>query len=406
MVILSTTAEAGTGLFSQLLGSLTTDPSSAAAAGGKMMLCWTCPLVQGLYKALGDIANSALTVFKVQSLRLLGIGALFYILFRILSFFVGLQPISFWDAFSDFLRFFGRVLFAVVMLLFIKDIFIYLLNPLLEMSLAVAKKIQESRGFTVAVENIVSDSAKSAIPGYGAESCDSLMCDNVATQAILGQKICTQIIQIICTFNTTLVVGMAMACALIRAGATKFDNGSYVENIYHILTGGFMGAGFVLLMIRLPALYLDAIFRLAFVSILSPIYIILWVFPKTVPYAKKAWDIFLHTCVFFICLSGFVILVAKLLSYVLGSGNANQEEVIALLLNGNYDEAISRLGLFGSSLLSTVAFCFVGTRIMDMAAPLTSQLVGYVPEMGIGTLYGKFSGKLFKWATELGKGSS
>ena len=396
--MLSFTAEATIPIFNQIISSLISP--DAAVSGEKMLLCWTCPLVEGLYRGMSTVANSAMMTYGNKVFVLLGLGTLFFVLFRILSFFTALQPVGFWDAFSDFLKFFGRVLFAVVMLVFIQDIFRLVINPILELSLALATKLQELGDFSAKVTQVVSDQMTAMDTSYNS-TCDTLVCKVPAEYTILSQEVCSRILRLICTFNTTLVVGMAVSLAVIVAGATAFVKGSYQPNIYAVLAGIFMGLGFLFLVIRLPALFLDAIFRITFVFVLSPIYVVLWVFPQTVQYTKKAWDIVVYTCVLFICLSGFVILATYLLGYVFsGKDPETQELLFKYLQNGMYEEAGSLLGLQGYMVLSTLAICFVGTKIIDMAVPLTNQLVGNVPDVGISALYGKLSGKLTKWIGE------
>lgn len=397
-MLLSFAAEATIPIFNQIISSLITP--EAAVTSEKMLLCWTCPLVEGLYRGMSTVANSALGAYGNKLFALLGLGALFFVLFRILSFFTALQPVGFWDAFSEFLKFFGRVLFAVVMLIFIQDIFRLVINPILELSLALATKLQELGDFSAKVTQVVSDQMTAMDTSYNS-TCDTLVCKVPAEYTILSQEVCTRIVRLICTFNTTLVVGMSVSVAIIIAGATAFVKGSYQANIYAMLAGGFMGAGFLFLVIRVPALFLDAIFRITFVFVLSPIYVVLWVFPQTVQYTKKAWDIVVYTCVLFVCLSGFIILATYLLGYVFsGKDPETQELLFKYLQNGMYEEAGSLLGFQGYMLLSTIAICFVGTKIIDMAVPLTNQLVGNVPDVGISALYGKLSGKLTKWIGE------
>lgn len=358
--------------------------------------CITCPMFQAVYRSIATTTKLAFEIFTPSAKTLLALGVLYGIVFRMLKYFTIFQEVGFMEVFGDILKFLGRALIAYILLTNLGSIFTYFINPILNLSLTLANKIQSDTGLLAAVQEIDLNGTHL--------SCNEISCSNIVINgSLFSEKVCQGLTKLICTLTASTLVSGIMSMYLVVIGATEFQQG-WVANIYTCFTGLLLTAGFFQLLLRLPVLFLDSIFRLGFVFILSPFYVVFWVFPSTLEYLKNAFEIIFYTCIFFVCSSAFVYIALHITSFLFrGDTNTSYTDIFDTLASGTDLKTVKeKFNLESSYLLSSIALCFLATKILDMAHVLTSQLVkakGRIPELQLGSALGQGTSNIGKIIT-------
>ena len=114
--------------------------------------CITCPIFQAICKSISTTTKYAFALFTPLAIKLLALGILFALTFRILKYLTIFQEVGFMEVFGDILKFFGRALIAYILLRNLGAVFMYIINPLLNLSLVLANKIQSESGVLSAVQ--------------------------------------------------------------------------------------------------------------------------------------------------------------------------------------------------------------------------------------------------------------
>lgn len=358
------------------LNNILTAQSGSGATATRF--CLGCPYVQQIYKTVSDLATTATDVLKKVSFKLLTVGFLFVLALRILKYFTAFQELDFWDVFSDLAKIMFRVILAFVCLVYVKDIFTYIINPVLNLAIGIAGKIQHNDLNLTLIPTLQTASGET-------KACAITTCGVRAGQ-LLGDALCTNITKLICSFNISLLLGLVISLVLT---AVSFADTDQVSQFFKdFIAGGALVMGYISMYMQLPVLFLDMIFRLGFVFLLSPIYVVLWAFPATVGYTKKAWNIIVQSCFLLVCLSAFIILIEKLFTYTF-KGTENLDVIINYLQEKNYDAAAKALGLFDVPLIMTIAICLAAHKILALAVPLSVKLSEKVPDLGMGQVFSK-----------------
>lgn len=175
--------------------------------------------------------------------------------------------------------------------------------------------------------------------------------------------------------SASLGVGMALGSTLIKANTNRFWDG-----VMTIAIGVCMFLAFFLIYLMFPLKLLDAFIRLAFVFALMPLWIILWVFPATAGYTKKAWDTFIGTLFYFISLSIVIALVLILMNESIQPA-AQRTEIFKLMLGDN-TAAAAKLLSFGKTFFLTLAFGLMGYTLLNTAEAL-SNMFASAPSLGL-----------------------
>lgn len=175
--------------------------------------------------------------------------------------------------------------------------------------------------------------------------------------------------------SASLGVGMALGATLIKMNTDSFWNG-----IMTIIIGVCIFLTFFLIYLMFPLKLLDAFIRLAFVFALMPLWIILWVFPATAGYTKKAWDTFIGTLFYFISLSIVIALVLILMNESI-QPEGTRTEIFKLMLGDN-TAAAAKLLSFGKTFFLTLAFGLMGYTLLNTAEAL-SNMFASAPSLGL-----------------------
>lgn len=137
--------------------------------------------------------------------------------------------------------------------------------------------------------------------------------------------------------------------------------------------------GAIYVMIIVPLKIIDAIFKLGIVIIMTPLFIISWVFPITSKYAYKGWDMFMGSVIFIMFLGVTLAIAVQVINGALFS-YTNRDPNIDGLLATFSTMATDFLVLLG-------AFIFA-IQIINASTELAKEFTGLSPSTGAATAAG------------------
>ena len=149
-----------------------------------------------------------------------------------------------------------------------------------------------------------------------------------------------------------------------------------------------MGIAFVIvfsLLMTVIAFYImDIVLKLAFVIILTPLYVVAWAFPISREYTKKAWDMILYALFEFIGVALMVAIFMVLMMNVLGDlpvNTGNIEGAIVSAMKKNDIPALYTLmgGAGPWTLIKLIVVCLMGYKMITASGQVVSALSGISP---------------------------
>ncbi len=353
---------------------------SYVGSGGSSGYCWFCSMFEGLFDAMNNLATAISVKMAEIFLMIMGTGLLFSIAFKVAKMVVSMQGADLMQFLTDMFKHLGRAIIATALLVSSLSIFTYLVSPVLTMSMGVSAVIMDEGGGRGALVTATQATGISA-----GSICDDLADQMKVSTSVKDQKkaftpeVRASFICALRTMSAGLIFGIVLGVCIY--GLT-FSNMIYgiIPNIQYAILGVIIVLGHLAILITFPFKLIDSMIRMAFVTALMPLWIILWVFPATVGYTKKAWDLFLSSCLIFVCLSVVITLVMNLMQYAI----PNRNDIIALLTCGFDKEAADKIPIGGKELLVTAALTFLGWKMLGTATTLASSFVGAIPDLGIG----------------------
>lgn len=370
--------------------------------------CWFCPIYETMFNAIDKLVTYSVSHLSAVFLALMAVGLLFSIAFKVGKVVTQLQAVDVMQFLTDMFKHLGRAMIASALLLFSFSIFAVVINPFLIMSMTIGQDIVTQIGMGGGITTATQESGAKTMPlcadldvaakvkqevAAPVENADGSVSGGQQTAFSDGVKAAFQCM--LRSMSASLVFGMVVSACFVFMGWAQISKGWLpLPDFYLIILGYAMLLGYFLIYVAFPFKLIDAMVRLAFVCALAPLWIILWVFPATVGYTKKAWDMFLSTCLIFICLSVIMALIMLLLQAAI----PNRETLIADLVAGRVKEAADRIPLSGSAFLVTMAMSFMGFKMLGMATTLASSFIGAIPNLGIGDTMSKASVSMAKAA--------
>ncbi|MGN1063754.1 MAG: hypothetical protein ACI4QM_05490 [Alphaproteobacteria bacterium] len=365
--------------------------------------CWFCPILGSLFDALNKLVTYMVAQMASIFLGLMGVGLLFSIAFKVGKMVTQLQAVDVMQFMTDMFKHLGRAIIASALLLYTFSIFTFLLNPLLSLSMSVTQDIlsQVGTGGTItsaSQDGGVSTQGLCADLNVGGKLQTDL--SSADRNSAFGDGLKSGMQCMLRNVSASLVFGLTLGRTFWDIGWSIYSNGEFkLPDFYLVILGATIMIGYFLILLAFPFKLIDALIRLAFVCALAPLWIILWVFPPTVGYTKKAWDMFLSTCLIFICLG----VVLALIMMLLQSAIPNREALIGVLMADKIVEAQKMIPISGSAFLVTLGACCIGYKMLGMATTLASSFIGAIPNLGIGNAMQSMSVKATMAATPYAK---
>lgn len=347
--------------------------------------CWFCGVFETIFDAIDNLVSVIFNTMAKDFLALMGVGILFLILFKVGKMLVSLQEVDVMQFLNDLFRPLGRAIIATaflsVTLVAQNNIFKILVDPVVQTSFILGQKVLET---TVENATVIDYTAVTKGTYSTVEVKRNNICRVNLTNPKTGDKAFSKETKerLICwmdAVSTSLITGMGLGATLILHGQAAFITGGFPMWLAGIIT--FLA--FFALYVFFPFKLTDAFVRMAFVLTLMPLWIVLWVFPATVEYTKKAWNMFLSSCFLFVALS-----VMMALAVVLMNNAMQPEEVRQAVFNcmaaGNPWLAAILLAVGGRVLMNTVCFAFVSFSLLAAAEPLVNSFIPTGGSLNIG----------------------
>ena len=350
--------------------------------------CWFCGVFQSIYDAINTLATNTFNNMAKWFLGLMGIGILFLLLFKVGKMLVQLQDVDVRQFLNDLFKPLGRAIIATALLGVTvaagsETIFHLLTNPMMTISLGMSEKILSiSLNDVKTLQTDTSGNVqKKKLGDIDWDSINSKF-ENENTEApsqALGTANKTLLVDWMKKVSSSFVVGIALGGTFIKIGCDSF-----FSRISMIVAGLVLWFGFWFIYFFFPFRILDAFMRIAFVLTLMPLWIVLWVFPPTQEYTKKAWELFLSSCLIFVSLSVVIAFVLTLIDHVVpanlinSSTNASKtrDEFFQMLIRGEDTEAAKYVSFGSGLILNCIAFTAMGWTLLDTAAVLANSFVG------------------------------
>ena len=212
--------------------------------------------------------------------------------------------------------------------------------------------------------------------GVSYEGCS--FTDNFASDTALGSGNSQILKTTICWLqdvSASLGVGMALGSTMIKMGCDD-----WWDRIVTIIIGALIFLVFFLIYVMFPLKLLDAFIRLGFIFALMPLWIVLWVFPVTAGYTKKAWDMFVSTLFFFLSLSIIVALILLLMNEAIQPSDI-RKDIFQDMLNGQTQKAANMMS-FSRTFFITLAFGLLSFKLLGTAEALANAFIG-APSHGL-----------------------
>ncbi len=345
---------------------------------GSEGMCWFCPVFEILFKAINNLVTTMSKYMADMFLTLMGLGILFLLAFKIGRMVIQLQEVDLMQFLGDLFKPLGRAIIATALLAAMTfngdTIYNLLIQPIFDLSLFLSEQV-----LNTTVSGIEVYSATQSTGG----NADLLM-TSCRYQGVIPPNTAftsLELTQLICwmrTVSSSLGVGIAVGSTFIKVWIFE----DFWDNMHLALPGIMIFLAFFSCYVVFPLKLLDGIVRFAFVLTLMPLWIILWVFPATAQYTKKAWDMFLNCCVLFIALGVIVSMVIIIMNEAIQPSDI-REQLFAELSCGVTDKAVQNVEAGGRALFIILAMGLMSWSLLGTAASLANMFADGGGDLGI-----------------------
>ena len=341
--------------------------------------CWFCPIFNKLFEAINKLATSLKDTLTDYGLYLLGLGFLFYILFKVLKVVISFGETNPKEFFTDLLMPILKCVIAGAVLANLGSFYKHVVNPLLLLSIGFATEIS-SAGAEAGLDSFVQIKEIDGVASAH-EVCPALTVSSISDGAVFDESVNNAFQCFLKTVSSSVLLYMALGATFI---ADSFQLGGWQKVLplfSMFLVGLCLFCGSFGVFLSFPFKLLDAMFRLMFVAALMPLWVILWVLPATRDKSKAAFSMFLNVLITFICLSVVLLMVLVVLSVALG----DLTDMWPLLIQGRTKEALELIDWSKGTFFSMLAMTF-------LAFSLSQKSDSFVKEFGGGGSLGMGEG--------------
>ncbi len=337
--------------------------------------CWFCPIIRTLLESANRIASAVYDKTEGVLLLMLGVGTLFFIAFKVGAMVVKLQEVDLMQFMGEMFKVLGRVIIAAVILTSAPFIVDTIITPFVaysaEFALNVLDNVHVDNKIYRQVDKMLDYTNDAAGARAQAENAITAWAttnpgDN-SSGAFINSALVDSLIAIVAKISANLVVGLAVGLVLIvlsgLSSVVFYDVSSF-------LSGGVVFLSFATLLITVPFQVINMAIQLTFVLALLPFWVVLWVFPVTAQYTKKAWDMFIHSCLSIMIFGILAALVLQLLGYML----PNADDILTSMIPGYDLIAGKKASAFSSNTLLTLALGFLCRELLKSAPELATRI--------------------------------
>ncbi|MDY6407925.1 MAG: hypothetical protein SPL08_04430 [Pseudomonadota bacterium] len=354
--------------------------------------CWFCSIFESMYDAINTMVTSVFNKLSKWFLSLMGLGILFLILFKVGRMVVQFQAVDVMQFLNDLFKPLGRAIIATALLGALvasntQTVFYLITNPVMDVSLRMGESILDTTlGEVTSLYNrhktgtdadkIVTDSLK---PNWTPINQQAEAENDTAPDTALGTATKMMLVQWMKSVSSSFVVGIAMGGTFIKLGFRHFFTGGFSV----FLSGIVIWLGFWILYLTFPFKIVDAFVRMAFVLTLMPLWIVLWVFPITQQYTKRAWEMLLSSCFLFVTLSVMIAIVLMLINSVVpdplygeDGSSISRSQFFNYLMQGYNKKASSYVSIGCGMIMNAIAFTAMGGALLSAASTIANSFIG------------------------------
>ena len=377
--------------------------------------CWFCGVLGDVFDIANDIVTQMCSSMQPVFLTLLGLGMLFWLLFRVGKAIINITPEVDSALVPDVVKQVIRVMVAFLLMTFYIDVFDYAISPVLQLSIGIGNEVmgQEITGYTLTAKRGSGEATPSKRPALLAEEdlCQEL---EAASKAVSkpdykrGDKVFDEVMKesFLCYVrigSASMMTGMAIGSTAIHA----WSDMGLLSKLTHMqlpMIGLEIFFSFFALFLAFPLKLFDPLVNLAFVSAMFPLWVVLWAFPFGKEYVKKAIDMFSGVIVHLIVISIMSVIVINIMNSALGSKEERNAMFQALVdgdrvadifegvgRTGWSSAALGGFGLVGKATLMTAALGFFAFKLYKKTKDIAKEFKGSII-FGANEAAGELSG--------------
>ena len=380
--------------------------------------CWFCGVFGQLFDIMNTIVTEICSSMKPVFLTLLGLGLLFWLLYRVGRIMIDLTGEPDTKLVPDILKQAMRVMVASLMIVMYTDVFTYILSPALELGIGIGNEIlstsqdgyQDTMVRTGGYKGSAEGFTSSLCPDYDQAVSDEQECSSDESCTIANDKAFSEVTKqaFLCYIQVgekSFSVGMAIGATAISAWSGK----NIVSKVMHLellIIGLEIFLIFFLLFLAFPTKLFDPLMNLAFVTALYPLWIVLWAFPATnKQYTKQALSLFIGVIVHLLVISVISMMVIEIMDGALGPEEVRNQLFNDLLSPRDpYDIFIETYGFgcVGKPILLTAALGILAYLLFQKTSAVASQFGGIL-DFGVGQQAGSLLDQGVGFTAQAGK---
>lgn len=367
--------------------------------------CWFCGIFNTIYVAISNLVTKIFDQLAKEFLKLMGVGILFLLLFKVGKMLVSLQEVDVMQFLNDLFRPLGRAIIATAFLTASvaagNGIFAIVITPFMDAAFILGQQLQMKEGGPVDTYVYVETTHPDGSKTEERYAFENGACNYIGMEPTVGEKQALnrdtqcRMYRMLKDVSASLILGIGMGVTFMKVGFDTIDQGG----VPLIVSGLIMWCAFWAVYIMFPLKLFDPLCRLAFVLALMPLWIVLWVFPATVEYTKKAWNMFLSSCLLFVVLSVMVSLALTLMDHALTPEDIKVKVVNCLKADMPRNAAVL-FSVSGKMTMNTLCFGFMAWSLLAAAEPLANS---FIPSGGSLNIGGSVASNVAKLGMVAGK---
>ena len=367
--------------------------------------CWFCGIFNTIYVAISNLVTKIFNQLAKEFLKLMCVGILFLLLFKVGKMLVSLQEVDVMQFLNDLFRPLGRAIIATAFLTASvaagNGIFAIVITPFMDAAFILGQQLQMKEGGPVDTYVYVETTHPDGSKTEERYAFENGACNYIGMEPTVGEKQALnrdtqcRMYRMLKDVSASLILGIGMGVTFMKVGFDTIDQGG----VPLIVSGLIMWCAFWAVYIMFPLKLFDPLCRLAFVLALMPLWIVLWVFPATVEYTKKAWNMFLSSCLLFVVLSVMVSIALTLMDHALTPEDIKVKVVNCLKADMPRNAAVL-FSVSGKMTMNTLCFGFMAWSLLAAAEPLANS---FIPSGGSLNIGGSVASNVAKLGMVAGK---
>lgn len=347
-------------------------------AGG---MCWYCPAFEAVLRVMNSLASNVAKELAEPIIPLMAAGLLVVLAFKVGRMLATAAVMDAPTFIDDLTKTMGRALVATVFLMNFMQIFYWILTPVFDAALTLSQSILDSvisgdkgMAITKAAQNAGTVTTKCAYDALLRE--EDFRADSAFPLANAKTLICW--VEMV---SNSMGVGMALGLTFMKL-AFVHKILAIFPNIALLISGAVIMGVFFVAFLSFPFKLIDGLVKLAFIIALTPVWVVLWVFPITASYTKRAWDGFISVCFLFVSLSVLIAVMLIMFDQIIPAGT--RDDIFQKLIQDKPFEAVKLIDFKGRDLFVVLAIGFIGKAILNLAEPLANSFTGVKSYTKIG----------------------